>query len=181
MRIIDTGRNRPKARFWDLFELQSNRKKLVQKPIIRQSRRDKTVLHGRFAVNQLLGRGYHRDTYDFDVFSPMPKAHALEIERSIDRGTDSNLAFVEQTRYKQGKPLFRVRTRFNTVESDFVHIPKNVDFVVRDGVRYESLNSARGKYKGMIDRGDVHRFPNAFFDLNDVETYNLIKKNRRRR
>jgi len=178
-RIIDTGKHRPKARIWDLWELRGKRKQLVEQPILRQSKRDKTIIYGRYAVNQLLGKAYHRETYDFDVYSPHPLHHALEIEQSIDRGTNSNLAFVERSIHRKG--LFRVKTRpGGGVEADFNIRPRNVSFKQVRGVRYETLGRAKSKYRGMIQRGEVRRFPRAFFDNSDIETHNLIKRRRRR-
>lgn len=178
-RIINTGQHLPRAGIGDHFELLQNRKQLVERPILGQSRRDGTVLYGRYAVNKILGPGYHRETYDFDVYSGMPKHHALQIERSIDRGTNSDLAFVEPSDKYPG--LFRVRTRFSDkVEADFNVMPKDVRFVKKRGVRFETIDRAKKKYSGMIRRGEVHRMPRAQFDLSDIQTHNLIKKGRRR-
>lgn len=185
-RIINTGQHLPKAGIGDHFELIQNRKRLVEQPILKQSRKDGTVLYGRYAVNKILGPGYHRATYDFDVYSGMPKRHALQIERSIDRGTNSDLAFVEQTHYpdpqsKREKRLFRVRTRFSErTEVDYNTMPRDVRFVKRGGVRYETIGRAKNKYKGMIRRGEVNRMPKAQWDLSDIQTQQLIKKGRRR-
>jgi len=181
-RMIDTGRHLPKASMGDWFELQEKRHRLVEQPILRQSRRDGTVLIGRYAVNKLLGQGFHRDTYDFDVKSHIPFHHAQQIEKSIDRGTNSNLAYVESTSYPVGKriePLNRVRLHnVDTVEADFGHLKKDMRFVVRGGVRLETLGRAEKKYSGMIDRGEVHRMPNAIFDRGDIRLHRLIKKSR---
>jgi len=179
-KIIDTGKHRPKAKIWDLWELMGKRDKLVVKPIQQQSRNDGTIIYGRHAVNKLLGPGYHRDTYDFDIYSGMPLKHAVQIEKSIDRGTNSNLAYVERSSHRKG--LFRVRTRPNeTVEADFNPMKQDVKFVTIKGVRYEQLGPAEKKYTGMINRGEMHRFPNAFFDLNDIQTHKLIKNSRWRK
>ena len=178
-RIVDTGKHRPKARIWDLWELQSKRKQLVEKPILRQSKQDKTIIYGRHAVNQLLPKGFHRDTYDFDIYSHKPLSHAIQIERSIDRGTNSNLAFVERSTHRRG--LFRVKTRHDTVEADYNLRPKGVQFQTKRGVRYETLNRAEQKYQGMIKRGEIERFPRAFYDLDHIQTYKLVKKYKRRR
>ena len=176
-RIIDTGRHRPKAKIWDLWELHGKRKQLVEKPILRQSKRDKTVLYGRFAVNQLLGKGYHRETYDFDIYSPRPLHHAIQIEQSIDRGTNSNLAFVEPSIHRKG--LFRVKTRpHGNVEADFNPMPSNIRFKQVRGVRYETIGRAEQKYQGMIKKGEIRRFPRAFYDKYDIDMYKIIKKNK---
>ncbi len=182
MKIIDTGKKLPKARFSDLFELWENRKKLVVKPIMNQSRRAGTVIYGRHAVNKLLGRGYHRDTYDYDIYSGMPRSHALQLEQSIDRGTNSNLAFIQPKKIVingKSKTVYRVKTRpHETTEADYSHKPKKLSFIVKNGVRYESLERADRKYSKMIKHGEVHRFPNAFFDKHDIDTFRLIRHRR---
>lgn len=181
-RIINTGGYLPKSGMGDWLELQQNRKALVERPIFAQSRRDKSVIIGRHALNHLLGRGFHRDTYDFDVKSKSPLLHAKQVERSIDRGTNSDLAFVEATSYPVGnrvEPLYRVKTRFNDrVEADYGLLKKNMSFVSKRGVRFESLGSANRKYSGMIGRGEVHRMPKAFWDRDDIRLHFLIKKNK---
>jgi len=181
-RMIDTGKRLPKPSMGDWFELQANRKTLVEKPILNQSRQDGTVIIGRHAVNRLLGRGFHRSTYDFDVKSKTPFLHAQQIEQNIDRGTNSNLAYVEKTSYPIGKrmePLNRVRLHnIDTVEADFGLLKKDMKFTVRNGIRFETLGGAEKKYSGMINRGEIHRMPNAFFDLGDIRLHRLIKKSR---
>jgi len=180
-RIINTGLGLPKPTVGDWLELQSKRHQLVTKPIMQQSRRDKTVIYGGHALNRIMGRGYHRDTYDFDVYSPHPLKHALEIEQSIDRGTNSDLAFVERTFYPDRgtrKILHRVKIRLNnTVEADFNRIPPGIRIVKRNGVRYESLKDAESKYKRMNKQG-IGR--TGFGEIGRIETYDLVKKRRRR-
>lgn len=180
--IIDTGKHLPKAGFSDILELRSNRQKIVVKPILDQSKKDGSVIYGRQAVNLILGKGFHRETYDFDVKSPMPLKHALQIEKSIDRCTNSNLAFIKKTSYPiQGRDvvLYRVQTRpHEETEVDYSHMPKNMSIVKVKGIKVEGLKPAEKKYRNMIRKGEMKRFPNAFFDLSDIQTHNLIRKRR---
>lgn len=181
-RIFNTGRGLPKAGIGDWLELQSKRDLLVKQPIMRQSRRDGSVIYGGHALNRLLGRGLQRSTYDYDVYSGMPKKHAVQLERSIDRGTNSDLAYVERTSYPHGrimKPLFRVKTRVtDSVEVDYNTMPSDISYVVRDrGVRFESLTRARDKYRAMNRQVGLSR--TAFGELERIRIYNLIKKYKR--
>jgi len=183
-RIINTGQRLPSATFADHIELLEKRGQLVKKPIMQQSRKFGTVIYGRHAVNALLGRGYHRDTYDFDIYAHRPRRRAIEIEQSIDRGTNSDLAFVEETSYPlrgKQKKLFRVKTRISErVEADFNFMPVGLRYVTRGGVRFETLGRADQKYTGMINRGELHRMPRVFWDKSDIDTFNLIKKSKKR-
>jgi len=178
VKIVDTGKKLPKARIADLFELWENRKKLVVKPVHDLSRNHGDVIYGRHAVNHLTG--VTRGTYDFDVYSSHSKKHAIRIEQSIDTGTDSNLAYVEPMTYvKDGKTkrVWRVRTRpHGQVECDYQVKPRGLRYKSINGVRYETLDRAEKKYGKMIRQGDMHRFPNAFFDYGDVKDHRNIKK-----
>ena len=91
--------------------------------LLRQARNEGAVIYGAHAVNKLVGPKFRRETYDYDVYSPHPLKHAKQLEQSIDRGTNSDLAYVEQTSYPHGgtkKKLYRVKTRFNEgVEADY--------------------------------------------------------------
>ena len=171
--IIDTGRNLPRARMGDFFELLHNRKKLVVKPVKNLSHNKGDVIYGRHAVNKLTG--VRRETYDFDVYSSHSKHHAIKIERSIDRGTNSNLAYVEPMVYTmdgKNKRVWRVKTRpHGNVECDYQSKPKGLRYTKINGVRYETLNRADKKYSKMIKNNDIHRFPNAFFDKYDTSMY----------
>jgi len=182
-RVFNTGQNLPKAGIQDYLELREKRDLLVKKPILRQSRKDKTVLYGGHALNRLLGRGYQRETYDYDIYSNKPKHHAQQLERSIDHGTNSDLAFVEQTQYPymgRMKPLYRVKLHFNDrVEADYNTMPSDITCVKRDhGVRYETLKRAKDKYEYMNKASGVDR--TAFGELDRIRTYEIIKNRRNR-
>ena len=184
-RIFDTGRHLPQPGMGDWFELQNKREKLVVKPILRQSKRDGTVLYGQQAVNRLLPPSYRRSTYDYDVYSKHPLRHAKQIERSIDCGTNSNLAFVEQTTYPSGKtmrPLWRVKIHGNdTVEADYNIMPKGIHVVKKDGIHLESLRDAKSKYKNMIRQPSMGRGFQGVIGLGSIEMYeNNLKKNKGR-
>jgi hypothetical protein len=182
-RIINTGRHLPRATIGDVFELWGNRKKLVERPILRQSRRDGTVLYGAYAVNQLVHPSLRRSTYDFDVKSPRPRHHAVELERHIDRGVNADLMYVEQTSYPlrgKKKRLFRVKSRLNeVVEADYSRMPVGMRFVVRGGVRYEPLSMAQKKNVHMIRNPQYGRGFNAVIDRSRINQNRFIKKRRR--
>jgi len=173
MRIIDSGKNLPKARPADLFELWQNRKKLVIHPIKHLSKTKGDVIYGRHAVNNVTG--VRRETYDYDVYSSHSRSHAIKIEQSIDRGTNSNLAYVEPMEYTQNgkkKRVWRVKTRpHGKTEADYQHKPKGLKYVKKNGVRYETMEYADKKYEHMIKEGDVHRMPNSFFDHYDTSMF----------
>ena len=178
MKIIDTGRHLPKAKHTHLFKLWQNRKQLVVKPVKQLSRKQGDVIYGRHAVNKLTG--VERSTYDFDVYSSHAKKHAIKIEQSIDNGTNSNLAYVKPMTYNidgNDKVVYRVKTRpHGQSECDYQAKPKGLKYNTIGGVHYETLDRAEKKYTGMIQRGEVHRFPNAFFDKYDTTMYKRRKK-----
>lgn len=174
-RIFNTGRNLPRATIGDQFELWDQRDRLVKKPILRQSRRDGTVLYGGHAVNALVDQHNQRYTYDYDIYSKHPKRHAVQVEQSIDRGANADLSYVEQTSYPHGrkqKPLFRVKTHINdNVEADFNTMPRDVRFVKKNGVRYETLGRAEQKYNRMLQHPEFGRGFNANIDLSRIKMF----------
>lgn len=181
-RIYNTGRHLPRAKMSDWFELQQKRNQLVKKPVMNQSRREGTVIYGAHAVNRLVGPKFSRQSYDYDIYSPRPLRHAKQLERSIDRGTNSDLAYIEQTSYPSGgtnKKLWRVKTRFNdSVEADYNTMPAGIKVVKRNGVRYESLRDAKSKYKWMNRNPESTR--TAYGELHRIELSERFKKRGRR-
>lgn len=183
-RIINTGSHLPKARMEDWFELQSKRNRLVRQPIHRQSRKEGAVIYGAHAVNKLVGPKFSRHTYDYDVYSPRPLKHAKQLERSIDKGTNSDLAYIEQTSYPHGgtqKKLWRVKTRFNEcVEADYNIMPSGIRIIERDGVHYESLKDAKSKYRRM-NRDPEVTGRTGYGELHRIELSERYKKARRKK
>ena len=178
-RIINNNSHLPQPKIEDYFELTQNRDKLVIKPILNQSRRDKTVLYGGFAINQLLGKQYSRDTYDLDVYSKRPLKHAKQIENSIDHGVNADLAYIEKTSYpsKKGKQtLYRVKLKNDVTEADFNLMPRNICFTRKNGVFYETIDKAEQKYKKMLKQPELGRGFKANIDLGRINTYRLLKK-----
>jgi len=179
-RVINTGTHLPKASMSDYFELRQKRGKAVVNPILHQAKRDKNVIYGAFAVNQLVDKQSQRDTYDIDVYSTNPKKHAIEIEKNIDRSVNADLAYVEQTAYeKNGRwhRIYRVKTRpHEVVEADFNIMPKDVSFTTKNGVRYETLGKAEKKYDKMLKQPELGRGFNANIDLGRIKQYKRFKK-----
>lgn len=181
---INTGRHLPRATYGDQFELWGKRERLVEKPILIQSRRDGTILYGAFAVNKQVHPTLRRSTYDFDVKSHMPRRHAIEIERSIDCGVNADLMFVEKTSYPQrgrNQPLYRVKSHLNDmVEADYSRKPHGMRFVVIDGVRYETLGAAQRKNRVMIRNPGMGRGFHGVIDDARIRLNGFIRKYRRR-
>lgn len=167
--IINTGQHLPKANYGHQFKLWDKRKQIVEKPILNQSKKHKTVIYGAYAVNKQVKPSLRRDTYDFDVYSSKPRKHATQIEQSIDRGVNADLAYVEKTSYPhkgKQKPLYRVKTRINQrVEADFQQKPKGITFKTIKGARFETLGRATKKYNRMLDHPEQGRGLNANIDL----------------
>lgn len=180
---FNTGKGLPRATMGDQFELWEFRDKLVKQPIMRQSRRDGTVLYGANAVNALVGPDFSRNTYDYDVYSRMPLSHARELERHIDRGVNADLMYVEQTSYPSDgkeKRLFRVKNCLNdVVEADYNGMPDDIQFVKRGGVRYETLGRASKKYDKMIRQPELGRGFHGLIDEGRIRSFRFFKKIRR--
>lgn len=179
--IYNTGKHLPKATMNDWLELQNKRHHLVTKPILKQSRKQGTVLYGAHAVNAIVGPRFSRHTYDYDIYSHHPLRHAKQIERSIDHGTNSDLAYIEKTQYPfrgNMKPLWRVKIRTNdTVEADYNRMPMGIRIVTKRGVRYESLRDAKSKYRFMNRNPSADR--TAYGELYRIEMFEKTKRRKR--
>jgi len=178
--VINTGTHLPEPSMSDYFELRQNRGKIVIKPILYQAKRDGNVLYGAFAVNQLVDKQSQRDTYDIDVYSKMPKKHAIELEKNIDRSVNADLAYVEQSEYPQGKKwkkIYRVKTKMNNVvEADYNTMPTDIKWVKRNGIKYETLERAEKKYDKMLKHPELGRGFNANMDMGRIKLYKRFKR-----
>lgn len=177
-RIINTGSHLPKPTRIQQMQFIERWNRIIPPRVHRQSRRDGTVIFGARAVNRLLGLGFERPTHDFDVFSGMPRKHAVELERHIDRSTGTDMAHVKQLPHPTGKGLlFRVETiPDGDTEVDYTRMPHGIKFVTKHGVRYETLGRAEQKYKRMIRSDEPKRIFHGHLDLNRIRTHRLIRR-----
>jgi len=181
-RIINTGGNLPKANMITSIRFMEKREKIVPPKVRSQSRRTGNVIYGCNAVNALVGPSLERPTHDFDIFSPRPKEHAIELEKHIDKSMNSDIAYVVDAGYTEKgktKRLFRVATRpFGKNEADYNRMPRNVKFIVKKGVRYETLDQAEDKYNRMLESGEKKRILPAHQDLGRIAMHRLSQRRR---
>ena len=152
------------------------------KTIENQSKRYGNILYGCYAVNKLLGRGFQRDTYDLDVYSRQPRKHAIQLEKTIDRGVGANISYVEKTGYPEKgrfKTLYRVKLRNEVTEADYNRMPRDIKYTTKRGVRYETLDRAVKKYEKMLREPETGRGFKATIDLGRILDYKLIKRYRK--
>ena len=178
-KIIDTGKHLPKPSAVKQLQFLADWDRIVPPKVERQSRRDGTVLYGGRAVNALVGIGLHRPSHDFDVYSKSPKKHALELERHIDQTTGTNMAYVKETYYERKgkkKKLYRVETvPEGDEEADYQQMPRDIEFVTKNGIRYETLGRAKSKYDYILKHGEEKRQFKAHQDISRIELYELLK------
>lgn len=182
-RVFNTGGHLPKPNQQQQFEIVHNWDAVVPPIVLQHTRETGNIIYGSRAVNALVGSDFSRPTHDFDIFSPMPKRHAVQVEQRIDRHMGCDIAYVERNHYLDGgkwKPLFRVVTRpVGDPDVDYNKKPRKMGFVVKNGVRYEPLPVAKKKYGRMIQGDDLKRFYQGHIDLNrilDAEAFNRVFK-----
>ena len=178
--IINTGQHLGKANMTHSLSFMMNRQRIVPPFVKRQSRKTGNIIYGCSAVNALVGKGLERPTYDFDIYSKMPKKHALQLEKHIDRSVGADLAYVEGVSYSDKSmkgTLWRVMTRpWGTPEADYNKRKKGITFTKRKGVKYETLGAAERKYKKMLATGEGKRFLNANQDLGRIALHKLTQR-----
>lgn len=181
--IINTGQHLGKANITHSLSFMMNRQRIVPPFVKKQSRRTGNIIYGCSGVNAIVGRGFTRPTHDFDIFSSIPKKHAIQLERHIDKSVGADLAYVEGVPYSDKNmkgTLYRVLTRpWGHPEADYNKKKKRIKFVVKKGVRYESLDAAEKKYNKMIREGEMKRMVNAHQDLGRIALYRLSQRRRR--
>lgn len=180
VKIINSGGHLPEGTIESELRFLADSERFVGEQVRMQSIKDGAVIYGAQAVNAIVGPMHSRPTSDYDVYSAIPKDHAIQLEKAIDTKAKADIAHVEEVGFinekgKSGK-MYRVGLKnFNTV-ADYNKLPKNIKVVNIKGVKYEALDRAEKKYVKMINDGETKRLINANEDLTRIH---LFKHTRR--
>jgi len=180
-RIFNTGMHLGKPSRIKQLSFLSRKDSIILPKLKQQSRKDKTIFYGSYAVNAQLPRAFHRPHGDFDIFSRKQRTHAIQVEQHIDRSTNSDMVHVKQLPHPLGRgmQLYRVEMRSDdTALVDFSPM-KRTKTIVKNGVRFETIPEAKKKYRRMLRTGD--RFVKPTTDLARIEEYETVKRFKRRR
>jgi len=177
--IIDTGNHLPPVTMEQEIRFLSEQDRFIKIEVEKQTRRTGNIIYGAQSVNKQVGPWYSRPTSDFDIMSSSPRSHAVELEKKIDNHVNANIAHVEQVSYdrdgQKGK-MYRVALKNFNPLIDYNPKPKNVPFVMINGIKYEKLNRQEKKCMKMINEGDTKRIINANQDLNRIHLFKYWKK-----
>lgn len=179
-KIIDHNTNLPKPTVEEELRFLADSERFTENFIKNQSRKEKIIIYGATAVNQIVGPYYARKTSDIDVYSKNPLKHITQLENAIDHHTQRNISHIEEHEYtdekgKTGK-IRRLRLKnFNTI-ADYNKTPSNIKTVTKDGIKYETLDNAEKKYIHMINTNETKRIVNAHQDLDRIYMSRYYKK-----
>jgi len=150
-----------------LQKFKENREEIIESKLFPQIKSTKNVLHGAQSRNRLIKKllgeeeakrqGLLSATYDYDVWSGMPKKHAVDIENKLDKQFKSDIAQVQKLQMGVATPgepkehyeRYGVVTRVTPAgkqEIDYSFFPNRPFKTVNvGGVRQETLKSTYEK------------------------------------
>lgn len=180
IKIINTGQHLPKGDIGTEMRFYADSERFVNDHVKMQSIKDKVVIYGGTAVNALLKPIYKRNTSDIDVYSPTPKKHAIDLEKSIDEYMKHDISHVEEVSFTNDKgisgKMYRVALNSFSTLADYNKKPSNLKVVKKNGVLYEDLGSAKKKYEKMLREDNETRIVKANQDLDRIGLHEYWKK-----
>lgn len=180
IRILNTGGNLPEPSVEQELRFLADSDRFVGETIRMQSKKEGVVIYGAQAVNAIVGPVFSRPTNDYDVYSNSPKRHAIQLEKTIDKHTKSDMAFVEEVPFtnEKGKKglMYRVGLKHFDTLADYNKKPVNLKTIKIRGVLYEHLDLAKKKYLKMINADETKRLINANQDLDRIWLYEYNKR-----
>jgi len=151
--------------------------------ILRQAKREKDVVYGGQALIAQLG-GLARDSKDYDIKSTNPRKSAYKLQRNLDRGSGGDFYYSTPSKFTKGvhKVFFkgddgRKGNRDDVGVADFSKLIKKEKFVVRNGVRYATLESReRDARRALSDPQFKFRAGKDREDLARIQAYRSLRK-----
>jgi len=182
-----------------------NRKAILESKLVPQLRKSRDVLHGAESRNTIVKQKIGQEeakkqnlitrTYDYDVWSKMPRKRAVEIENEIDKEFGADVAQVEKLPVGKDAPDYQSSKKGKKIERYGVVTPltpagkQEVDyasFPVRsfatntiNGVRHETLKSSYRRAQEDKDR--PIRSERAYREIRNAERLDRILRQRGKR
>lgn len=186
--LPDTGHQpEPTPQKREYFE--ENWEKIVPPLVISSLRKHpQDVLHGGRSLNELLPS--HRETKDYDIFSPMERKRAQELEAKIDRKVKANIVETRHVPIPKvsagpdipgtSKELYRVVTRKpgsnlsfgafgDDPNVDVMERPSGLRTIRHNGITHESLEEAY--LKTIRGSSQIMRMAKSHQDKRRIEAY----------
>ena len=150
-----------------LEHFRKNRKPIIESLLVPQLKKSKDIMHGATSRNIIIQKKIGKEqaqkqnlitpTYDYDVWSAMPKKRAVEIENKIDKQYNADVAQVEKlpigkrapdvagqpTKKHERYAVVTPATPTGKQEVDYTSFPaRPYKTNTIDGVRHETLASS---------------------------------------
>jgi hypothetical protein len=155
------------------------------KIILDQARKKKQVIYGGQAIKSNIGI-FARNTFDYDISTPHPRADARSTERALDRRSKGDNYYVHPSKHEG---TYRVRfvgfdqkrgTPDDLNVADYSNARK-MKTVMKNGIQYAALaESAKDKRKSVSDPTFKYRHEKDSEDLARISLFNGLRTNRRR-
>ena len=156
--------------------------KWIENSILRTTKQKRWTIHGGHAIMKQLPPHLRRETDDYDLWARGPqKASGVmhDVLEKKERGEQFS-----QSKMKIGgnKSMYVYRVVDNEtgqVVADFMSHPAGNVYVVIKGVRYETLDHAKKKYKMILANPELRqRHAKAQGDLQRIEQFEFESKNK---
>ena len=140
--------------------------------IIKQAKRNKSIVYGAQSVNRQLNPFIQRRTFDYDIFASKPKRSAKQLERSFERKSGVDFWYVKPALHKGTYKVMyagadaRQKTKDDIGVADYTKLERGTKYKVIRGVRYSTIAQERANRLRSL-RDKEFRFRHAK-DRNDL-------------
>ena len=158
----------------------------IDNTILRQVKKNKSIIYGAQSIKKQIGNLRARKTIDWDIFSHSPKKSANQLQRKLDKQSGGNNFYQTPSQYH--KQTFKVygngldgvpKTKDDVGVADFTKPEKKIRTVIVDGIRYSHLSeSEKDKKASLASEEFAFRHKKDKDDLERIQLYNKLKKDK---
>lgn len=154
------------------------KRKSARQIALRQARKNKSIVFGSTALNAMFPPFLDRHTEDVDVFTPVPRQRARQLEKTLDSRFKGDFF---QTKKAIHSGTYRVRSKVTKrAVADFSKPKEKIPFVTINGQRFAKLSWIKAQ------RRKILRDPSAKFRhakdreaLKRIRVFESLPKRRR--
>ena len=147
-----------------------------------QVRKDKNIIYGARSIKKRLG-WFGRETSDYDIYSNSPRKSALKLDRTLDKGSNSNSFYTKPAEHKGTYKVMNIGfdrkkgTDDDYGVADFTKQAGKIKTTTIQGIRYDRLSEERkNKLKSLKDKKMAFRHEKDRNDLNRINIFTLVRK-----
>jgi hypothetical protein len=173
-----------KKQFLDSYSTLALNQDRINPILLNEAKKRKEVVYGAQAMNIQLNPLLRRPTPDIDLYDRNPKKAAQQSQAVLDRkiagGRDDFFAKRAKHhgtfRVMHEGPDGRKNTNDDVVIADYSKMPKTLQTVTFQGVKYERLQSIkRNKRKILRDKNSAYRHEKDRVDLNRIAVEEFLE------